>query len=265
MARNVLRSLDFGGVARVMNLPAPAGANDAARLVDVQSAIQGLSWKDAVRVATTVAGTLATSFENGDTVDGVVLATGDRILIKNQAAAQENGIYIVNASGAPTRATDFDDGTDPLGAAVFVMEGTTNAGTQWTLTTDAPITIDTTPLSFSQVGGGAGSGPGAGLVQNGPDHDVNVDGTTIEIVSDQLRVVQGVRKLKFAQDIGNGALTTIAVTHNLGTRDAHVVVYRNSGNFDEVDVEVQHTDANTVTLVFETAPTTNQFRVVVIA
>lgn len=107
-----------------------------------------------VRVATTVAGTLASSFENGDTVDGVVLATGDRILLKNQAAGATNGIYVVAASGAPTRAVDFDSSAEVLpNTMVVVSEGTTNADTVWQLTTDAPITLDTTALVFAQFGG----------------------------------------------------------------------------------------------------------------
>lgn len=111
------------------------------------------SWKQAVRVATTAAGTLASSFENGDTVDGVTLATGDRILIKNQASGAENGIYTVNASGAPTRATDADSGAELVGAAVVVTEGTTNADTQWVCTTNAPITLGSTSLAFATVSG----------------------------------------------------------------------------------------------------------------
>ena len=85
--------------------------------------------KDAVRVATVESGTLASDFENGDTVDGVVLATDDRILIKDQSAGTENGIYIVQASGAPTRASDFDNGTSQASAFVWVQEGTVNAST----------------------------------------------------------------------------------------------------------------------------------------
>lgn len=86
-----------------------------------------LDFKQSVRVATTVAGTLATSFENGDTVDGVVLATGDRILIKDQIAGAENGLYTVNTTGAPTRATDADtDAKVTAGLVTFVEEDTAN-------------------------------------------------------------------------------------------------------------------------------------------
>lgn len=93
-------------------------------------------YKDAVRVATTANGTLATAFANGSVIDGVTLVTGNRILIKNQTTASENGIYTVNASGAPTRATDFDTNGDEIsnGCIIPVQFGTLNVGTLWQLT-----------------------------------------------------------------------------------------------------------------------------------
>jgi hypothetical protein len=122
----------------------------------VDAQVAGLSWKQQVRAATTAAGVLATDFENGDTLDGVVLATGNRILIKNQAAGAENGIYVVAASGAPTRATDADAGAELVNATVYVSEGTANADTQWTCTTNATITVGTTSLVFAQITGTGG-------------------------------------------------------------------------------------------------------------
>jgi hypothetical protein len=104
--------------------------------------------KDSVRAATTTNGTLATAFENGDTIDGIVLATGDRILIKNQSAPAENGIYVVAASGAPARATDFDAWTEIVGAFVSVEAGTANAGTQWLCNVVAGGTLGTTAINF---------------------------------------------------------------------------------------------------------------------
>lgn len=129
----------------------PAGFSDWG--TEVTSRLVGLgevSVVKRVRVATTVAGILSTSFENGDTVDGVVLATGDRILIKNQAAGADNGIYTVNASGAPTRATDYNTSARVLAnTLVVVSEGTANVDSLWQLTTNAPITLGTTALVFS--------------------------------------------------------------------------------------------------------------------
>ncbi|TGP28194.1 DUF2793 domain-containing protein [Mesorhizobium sp. M2D.F.Ca.ET.232.01.1.1] len=116
----------------------------------VDGKVAGLSWKQAVRAATTANGTLASAFANGSTIDGVTLATGDRILIKNQSSGAENGIYIVAASGAPARATDADSGAELVNASVYVSEGTTQADTQWTCTTNAPITVGSTSLSFAQ-------------------------------------------------------------------------------------------------------------------
>jgi hypothetical protein len=104
--------------------------------------------KNSVRAATTTNGTLATAFENGDTIDGIVLATSDRILIKNQSAPAENGIYVVAASGAPTRATDFDAWTEIVGAFVTVESGTVNAGTQWLCNVVAGGTLGTTAITF---------------------------------------------------------------------------------------------------------------------
>ena len=132
-------------------------ASQKATKTYVDGKVAGLSWKQAVRAATTANGTLASAYENGDTIDGVTLATGDRILIKNQTAASENGIYTINASGAPTRATDADSGAELVNASVYVSEGTTLADTQWVCTTNATITVGSTSLSFAQLTSGGGA------------------------------------------------------------------------------------------------------------
>ncbi|PKB19665.1 hypothetical protein B0I00_1905 [Novosphingobium kunmingense] len=116
----------------------------------VDALIAGLTanGKAAVRAASTANVTLATGVENGDTLDGVTLATGDRVLLKNQSSASENGVYVVAASGAPTRAADADTGAELVNAAVWVSEGTANADTLWVCTTNAPITVGSTGLAW---------------------------------------------------------------------------------------------------------------------
>ena len=111
-----------------------------------------VSSRKSVRVATTTAGTLATSFENGDIIDGITLVTGNRILIKNQASGIENGIYTVNATGAPTRTTDFDTGSSANGVYISVLLGTRNNKTQWLCTnsTGSDI-IGTNALTFQEI------------------------------------------------------------------------------------------------------------------
>lgn len=188
----------------------------------VEAAITGLSWKQAVRVATTGAGTLSTDFENGDTIDGVVLATGDRILIKDQSTASENGIYTVAASGAPTRATDADVGSELVNASVYVSEGTVNADTQWTCSTNAPITVGSTSLSFVQLTSGGGStvatdtiwdaagdlavGSGANTASRLPI------GTSLQ----QLRVNAGATALEWATISGSSGDTSTALSISAG-------------------------------------------------
>lgn len=123
----------------------------------VDGKVAGLSWKQEVRAATTANGTLATAYANSQAIDGVTLATGDRILLKNQTTGADNGIYVVNASGAPTRATDADAGSELVDASVMVSEGSTLADTQWTCTTNAPITVGSTALAFAQFSTGTGT------------------------------------------------------------------------------------------------------------
>lgn len=180
----------------------------------VRATLAGLSYKQAVRAATTAAGTLASSFENGDAIDGVTLATGDRILIKNQAAPAENGIYTVNASGAPTRATDADSAAELVNATVYVSEGSTLADTQWTCTTNAPITLNTTGLTFAQSGGSAYSADESTLHLSGSQFQIKAGGVgTTELAAGAVtgaKASNGMRDVAvpFVVDGGGAVITT---------------------------------------------------------
>lgn len=131
----------------ITGMGTPSASSDVANKSYVDGLVQGAKWKASVRAATVVNGTLATAFANGQTVDGVVLATGDRILLKSQSTGSENGIYIVAASGAPSRSLDADTGLELLSAAVFVQEGSANSDKAYVCTNDA-ITIGTTAIVF---------------------------------------------------------------------------------------------------------------------
>lgn len=149
----------------------------------------GLDIKDSVKVATTAAGTLSSSFANNQSVDGITLATGDRILIKDQSTGSENGIYTVNASGAPTRATDFDEDAEVSGGAfTFVEEGTANGDSGFVLTNNGTVDVGTDAMSFTKFSGAGSITAGAGLGESGTTFSVNVDNSSIEISSDTLQV-----------------------------------------------------------------------------
>lgn len=151
-AAKVLKSdtFDFATAGGTVRVSTPVAATDAANKSYVDNVALGLDVKMSVRAATTVNGALATAYENGDTIDGVTLATGNRILIKNQTTATENGIYTVNATGSPTRATDFATSYTVAGAFTFVEEGTINADSGWVCTNNQGAdVVGTDSLSFT--------------------------------------------------------------------------------------------------------------------
>ena len=167
------------GTNKITGLGTPTDGTDAATKNYVDSAAQGIDWKASVRAATTAAVTLASDLENGDTLDGVTLATGDRVLVKNQSTGSENGIYVVKASGAPDRSTDADAGAElTSNFAVFVEEGTVNADQGYTLTNNGSITIGTTALTFTQFTGLGQIIAGTGLDKTGNTLDIDSTVTT---------------------------------------------------------------------------------------
>jgi len=154
----------------------------------IANAIAGLR-KGSVRAATTTAGTLGTSFANGQVIDGVTLATGNLILIKNQSSAAENGVYTVNASGAPTRATWMDAASEIDGVYVAVEDGTTLAGTLW-ITVSEVTTLGTDPITFTQIQtSGTIDGSGAtNKVAFWSDADTLTSDTNFHYASNQLAI-----------------------------------------------------------------------------
>ena len=165
------------------------GNNSLATKEYVDAISNGLDVKDSVRVATTANGTLSSAFANSQTVDGVTLATNDRILLKNQSTGSQNGIYTVNASGAPTRATDYDADVEVTGGAfVFVEEGTTNADSGWILTNNGSITVGSTALTYAQFSGAGQITAGDAMSKSGNTLNVNDDNITLEVASDTLRI-----------------------------------------------------------------------------
>lgn len=156
------------GSTKITNLAIPTIGTDAASKTYVDGVAQGLSTKNSAVAATVAAGTLSSSFANGTVIDGVTLATGNRILIKNQVSGVENGIYIVNASGAPTRTDDFDTGSDTAGSYIFIETGSFNVSSGWVCTNLSPTDIvGTDAINFTQFSGAGQIIAGTGLSKSG--------------------------------------------------------------------------------------------------
>jgi hypothetical protein len=217
-------------------------AQDAVTLSQLEGVQNGTDWKQSVRAATTANITLSAP----QTVDGVSVIAGDRVLVKDQSTGANNGIYVV-AAGAWTRATDADSSAEVTpNMSVFVEEGTVNADTQWRLTTNATITLGSTALTFAQFGAGSSYSAGTGI---------DVSGNVISI--DTAVVVR-----KYAATIGDNASTSLAVTHNLGTKDVTWSV-RQVSDDAFVQCDAVATSTSVLTLSFSVAPATNALRVVV--
>ena len=147
----------------------------------------GLDFKDSVRVASTADVTISGP---GAAIDGISLSSGDRVLLKNQSTASQNGIYSWNgAASAMTRTTDADADVEvTAGMFVFVEEGTANADNGYVLTTDGSITVGSTSLTFTQFSGAGQITAGDGLAKSGNTLSANDDNITLEINSDNLRI-----------------------------------------------------------------------------
>ena len=135
----------------VTGMSAPSSASDVTTKSYVDDLVAGLKTRIITRVATTANVNLSNALENGDTLDGISLATGNKVLVKNQTDATENGIYLVPASGAASRDPDFNIVDELAGQLVIIQEGTTNEDTIFLCTTDTGGSIGSVNITFTQV------------------------------------------------------------------------------------------------------------------
>lgn len=254
--------IDGQSVSRGINFLDPTAAQDLATKAYVDSAVEGLAWKDSVRVASTANINLAAP---GASIDGITMAANDRFLAKDQSTGSQNGIYIWNGAATPaTRAPDMSTAAEVEQAVMTVEEGTSAASTY--RQTAVNVTLDTTTLTFTSFGTAA---PAATETVSGV-LELATQGET-DAGTDDLRAVTPLklanwsgRKRKATATIGDGSATSFNLDHNFATRDVQVTVYKNSGNYDDVIVDVTRPTTNRVTLTFAAAPAAASYNVVVL-
>lgn len=258
------------------NLGAPTAPTSAARLSDVQAAQAGIDAKPSARAATTANITLTGT----QTIDGVAVAAGDRVLVKNQTTASANGIYVA-ASGAWARSSDVITANTFL----FVEEGTAAADTSWVVTTNGAITAGTTALTWAQFGAAQYYTAGNGLNLAGNAFSVVADPvagnpvavgpsgvrlTTIPISGGGTGATTAAAArtnlgalTKYAADLGAlGAGTEVNIVHNLGTTDV-VPSFRTPLDGNYVELAWRVVDANTLAVQADVAYAAATVRAVV--
>lgn len=264
------------GSQRITNLAAPTTGSDAARLSDVQNAQAGIDVKPSVRAAST--GNVNTA-SAPTTLDGVTLSNGDRVLLKNQSTASQNGLWVFNGGGSALTRTDD---TINANTFVFVEEGSTQADTAWMVTTDGAITIGTTSITWAQFGAATSYQAGNGLTLTGNTIDVVAADGSITVNADSITVgnvpltkggtggttaATGRANLaavtSYAANVG--ALTAgsaLNITHSLGTKDVQVAVWEVTAG-TRVFLDETIVDTNTISLKADIAYSSGFLRVVV--
>ena len=289
---------------KIVNLATPTASGDAVNKSYVDGLTAGLDWKTAVNLLAD--SNIALSGSSGTLViDGHSALSssndGYRILLKGQTTDNEKGIYVYNDAGSGytlTRASDADAYGELLGAAVFVMEGTTYGSTSWIQSNH--YIVDFSGQVWTQFSGAGTYLAGAGLTLTGNTFSVDVTptsgnaslintggatevktdtsrglsvdanglginaGTGLTFDTGALSFASGYGVRKFAGHVGDNSATSFNVTHNFGTKDVTVHVYDNSSPYAQVEADVEHANNNYVTIKFAAAPTTDQYRVVIV-
>jgi hypothetical protein len=261
MSKKIFTDFDFQSVSKVVNLPTPSSAGDATSKSYVDSLVEGLAWKDGCRVATQSNLNLASP---GATIDGITMASSDRVLVRSQSTASQNGIYVWNGSAvAMTRALDASTFPE-LEQAVTTVEEGTSAATSYRQD-QINGTIDSSSISWVTFGTAApaASETTAGIAEIATQAEVNTGTDDQRFVTPQKLASWSGRIRKFSVSIGDGTNTSYTVTHNLDSLDVAVTVFQNS-NGEEVITDVTHATVNTLTVVFASAPASNAYRVVVV-
>jgi hypothetical protein len=212
----------------VTGLGSPSADSDAATKIYVDNLVAGLKTRIICRVATTANIDLTADLQNGDTLDGITLVTGDKVLVKNQTTVADNGIYTVVASGTASRNTDYDSITELAGQIVVVQEGSTHGDDLFLCTTDTSATLGVSDITFTQVFPSSGGTVTQVAVADAGSSEFTVTGSPITSSGTISLAVNSIANTKIT---GLGTASTLDV----GTSANNVVQLNGSAQLPAVD------------------------------
>jgi hypothetical protein len=255
VAKLIASDHDFQGVNRPFNIPPSTAAGQVVVHEQLTTAIEGLAFKDNVRVRATTNITLSAP---GATVDGIAMVSGDRFLASGQTAQSENGIYVWTGAATPaTRSTDASTADELESAIVMVDEGT-HAGTSWRQST-VNFVLGTGNIVW--VAFGTGTPAATETISGAAEIATQVE---TDAGSDDARIVTPakLRNASFLQltkefTVGDGTATSFTVTHNWNTKKVGVIVREAAGLERDYDAEINRTGVNTVAVKMTPAPAAN--------
>jgi len=212
----------------VTGLGSPSAGSDAATKTYVDNLVAGLKTRIITRVATTANIDLTADLQNGDTLDGITLVTGNKVLVKNQTSASDNGIYDVVASGTATRNADYDTIAELAGQIVVVQEGTANGDDLYLCTTDTSATLGVSDITFTQVFPSSGGTVTQVAVADAGASEFTVTGSPITSSGTINLAVNAIDNSKIT---GLGTAATL----NVGTSANNIVQLDGSAQLPAVD------------------------------
>ena len=210
IATQAANSVTISG-GSITGLGAPSGASDVAIKSYVDDLVAGLKTRIICRAATTANIDLAADLQNGDTLDGITLATGNRVLVKDQSTGSQNGIYTVVASGTAARDTDFDAIGELAGQLVIVQEGSTNADRIYLCTTDSSASLGSSTITFSRVTPSyTGTVTSVGIADGGAS-EFTVGSTPVTTSGNITLTVNAIDTSKITNGASKGFATAMAI------------------------------------------------------
>lgn len=253
----VWSDLDFQNQLKINQLPEATLDHQPVVLSQLNSAIEGLKFKDDVVVATNGNIDIASP---GPSINGTTLSNGDRVLVKDQTNPEQNGIYIFNGASSPLTRSNDANTTDELENAIISV-----SGGQAYRVTSVGFVLDTDPVNLIPFGTGASaaseSTSGIAEIATQAEVDLGVDDQRFITPAKLKNYVD--KKLKLADNFGDGSATQYDITHNFGTIDVTVQVFDTVSN-QNVICDISRLDANTVRINTGIAPVANGLRYVIL-